>query len=66
VIEVELTPKTPSRLERIVRGWSIAVMAGDVAGVRYRCAPGRTLRAVRRAVEKIGAADRVDVEELSE
>jgi hypothetical protein len=43
-IEVELTPKTPSRLQRLIRAWRYAVGFGVVAEVHYHCAPGQTRR----------------------
>ena len=61
-IEVELTPKSPKRLREIVRGWR---RASRVEEVRYLCEPGQTHRAVKRAVEKLHAADRIQVRELS-
>jgi hypothetical protein len=60
-IEVELTPKSPKRLREIIRGWR---RASWVSEVRYLCEPGPTRRAVERAVEKLHAADRVQVAEV--
>jgi hypothetical protein len=57
-VEVELTPKSPRRLEKIVRAWR---RAHWVAEVRYYCAPGPTRRAVERAVAKLHASERVRV-----
>lgn len=54
-IEVELTPKSPRRLEAIIRAWRMAIGAGVLAEVHYLCAPGQTHRAVERAVAKLGA-----------
>jgi hypothetical protein len=52
-IEVELSPKSPRRLEAILRGWSCAHWVSEV---HYFCAPGQTRRAIERAIEKTGAA----------
>lgn len=60
-IEVELHPKTPRRLEQILRAWR---RASWVAEVRYLCAPGKTRRAVERAIAKTHAEGRVRVEEV--
>jgi hypothetical protein len=57
-IEVELTPKSPRRLEALVRSWR---RADWIAEVRYYCEPGLTRRAVERAVEKTHAQDRVRI-----
>jgi hypothetical protein len=64
-IEVELTPKSRSRLEAIIAAWWAAATGdGDLAQVDYLCAPGQTLNAVTRAVEKVGAESVVAVIEL--
>jgi hypothetical protein len=60
-IEVELTPKAPRRLERIVRSWR---RARHVAQTLYLCPPGPTQRAVERAIERTHATERVGVREL--
>ena len=52
-VEVELTPKTPRRLEAIVSAWQ---QAKWIEEVHYLCAPGQTLRAVRRAVKRTEAS----------
>jgi hypothetical protein len=59
-VEVELTPKSPKRLERIVMGWRIA---DCVNAVHYLCEPGQTRRAVERAVANVGAQDKIAVAE---
>lgn len=59
-IEVELTPKTPRRLEEIVRAWR---RASCVKEVHYVCAPGLTHRTVERAVKATGAGRKVAVVE---
>jgi len=63
-VEVELTPKSPRRLEGIIRGWRRAVGARAVAEVHYHCAPGQTRRAVERAVAKVYAEKFVAIGEV--
>jgi hypothetical protein len=58
VVEVELTPKAPRRLEALIRAWRRAEWVGEV---RYYCEPGLTRRAVERAVAKAHADRRVSV-----
>jgi hypothetical protein len=60
-IEVELTPKAPERLLRIIRAWR---RASWVSEVHYHCAPGLARRAVERAVHKARAEQRVLIEEV--
>jgi hypothetical protein len=62
-IEVELTPKAPRRLERIVRSWR---RARHVDQILYLCPPGPTQRAVERAVAATHARERVHVAELGQ
>lgn len=57
-IEVELTPKSPERLVRIIRAWRRARWVGEV---RYYCAPGTPRRAVERAIREARAEERVRV-----
>jgi hypothetical protein len=57
-VEVELTPKTPRRLEGIIRAWR---RASCVEEVHYICAPGLTHRTVQRAVKAAGAKGKVAV-----
>lgn len=52
-VEVELTAKSPARLKRIMRAW---MAARWVSEVHYLCPKGPTLRAVRRAVDAVGAS----------
>ena len=54
-IEVELTPKSPQRLQGLIRAWRYAVAHRVVAEVHYHCAPGQTRTAVERAVAKVRA-----------
>lgn len=60
-VEVELTPKSPRRLEQLIRAWR---RASWVAEVRYLCEPGQTRRAVERAVQKTRAHERIRIEEV--
>lgn len=57
-IEVELTPKAPKRLEAIVKAWR---RARWVSSIRYYVPEGGTRRGVERAVERMRAAERVDL-----
>jgi hypothetical protein len=54
-IEVELTPKSPWRLQGLIRAWRYAIGHRVVAEVHYHCAPGQTRTAVERAVAKVRA-----------
>jgi hypothetical protein len=54
-IEVELTAKTPRRLEAILLAW---YQASWVWQVHYYCAPGQTRRAVDRAAARVGVGVR--------
>jgi hypothetical protein len=56
-IEVELTAKSPTRLEGLLRAWRRAQIEGVVSDVHYLCAPGTTRRAVERAATKVQAQD---------
>jgi hypothetical protein len=56
-VEVELTPKAPGRLARIVRAWRRASWVDEV---RYYCAPGAARRGVEQAIRKVHT-DRVRV-----
>lgn len=62
-IEVELTPKTPRRLEGLMRAWRHAVLAGVIEEVRYFCEPGQTRRAVERAIYRTRTDQIVAVDE---
>lgn len=61
-IEIELTAKSPSRLERIMTGWLISSWVSEV---HYLSPAGQTHRAVQRAItassaqSKVSAIDRV-------
>ena len=54
-IEVELTPKSPRRLQGLIRAWRRTIARHVVAEVHYHCAPGQTRRAVERAAAKVKA-----------
>lgn len=60
-VEVELTAKSPGRLENIMRGWR---RARCVEEVHYHCAPGATRRAVERAVANTRAGAHVKIGEV--
>jgi hypothetical protein len=62
-IEVELTMKGAARLDELLRGWRRAVVEKRVAGVVYYCTP-RTLRHVKRAVERTKTNAVVSVREI--
>jgi hypothetical protein len=64
-VEVELTPKSPARLRRIVKAWAGAVRAGHLAAVCYLCEPGQTYRAVERAIASVGAEGLVAIQEVA-
>jgi hypothetical protein len=57
-VEVELTPKSPSRLAGIIRAWQAARWVKEV---HYLCRPGQTLRGVERAVAAAGNPSKVAV-----
>lgn len=65
-IEVELTPKSPGRLEGLIRAWRREMVAGTLAEVHYLCAPGQTRRAVERAVQKARAERIIAIAEAPE
>jgi hypothetical protein len=56
-VEVELTPKTPRRLQTLIRAWRYEVAGGKVKEVHYHCAPGQTRKAVERAIVKVHAQE---------
>lgn len=60
-IEVELTPKAPSRLRAIVKAWR---RARHVQRVIYLCPHGPTQRAVLNAVRRTHGLDRIEVRQL--
>lgn len=53
--EVELTPKSPARLRKIIAAW---YRAPHIHRVDYLCAPGQTHRAVKRTVEKLRVVEK--------
>lgn len=60
-VELELSPKSPRRLETIMSAWKRATWVSEI---RYYCEAGLTRRAVERAIERAGAAGRVRVFEV--
>lgn len=60
-VEVELTPKAPRRLERLIRACR---RANWVCEVHYYCEAGATRRAVERAIAKAHAGERIRVAEV--
>jgi hypothetical protein len=61
--EVELTPKAPGRLERLVRAWR---RASYVSQITYLCGSAETRGAVERAITRTCSEERVRVAALSE
>jgi hypothetical protein len=57
-IELELSPKGPRRLAPIIVAWQ---KADSVSAVRYYVESGPTRRGVERAVEQVGACDRIQI-----
>ena len=62
-IEVELTPKSPRRLQGILRAWRFAIARRRLAEVHYHCAPGQTRRAVERAAASVKAGQWIAITE---
>lgn len=62
-IEVELTTKAPRRLQHLIRSWC---RSPHIERVLYVVPSGSTERAVKRAIERVIAEDRVEVLRLSE
>jgi hypothetical protein len=64
-VEVELTPKSPARLRRIIEAWAGEVGAGRLSEVHYLCEPeSQTWRAVERAIVKAAAKGGVHLLEV--
>jgi len=64
-VEVELTPKSPARLRRIIEGWAGKVRNGHLSAVHYLCEPeSQTWRAVERAIAKAEAKRQIHLVEL--
>lgn len=63
-VEVELTPKAPWRLQRLIRAWSWGTLGSELSEVHYLCAPGQTRRAVERAAESVGVGGRIVIAEV--
>jgi hypothetical protein len=62
-IEVELTAKGATRLDQILAGWVAAVDQGRFARVLYHCSP-QALRYVERSVERLEAAEQIEIQLL--
>jgi len=60
-VEVELTAKAQKRLDAIVKAWC---RARWVESVRYYVPPGGTRGGVERAVQRMRAAERVDIRSI--
>lgn len=58
VIEVELSPKGPTRLDPLIEAWK---QATHVSEVRYYAKPGTTRRGVERAIQKAHASNRIHI-----
>jgi hypothetical protein len=65
IIEVELSAKGSTRLDRIVRGWKQAVDNGRFAASRYFCSPAAQPY-VERSLERVGASPQVQLQALPE
>ena len=63
-VEVELTPKAPWRLQRLMRAWKWEVLADRLAEVHYLCASGQTRRAVEKAVDNVNGGDQIVIAEV--
>ena len=57
-VEVELTPKAPKRLDAIIKAWR---RARWVESVRYYVPEDGTRSGVERAIERVRAAERIEV-----
>lgn len=64
-VEVELTPKSPARLRKIIKAWAAAVGGGQLAAVCYLCEPGQTYRAVERAIASVRADGQIGIQEVA-
>ena len=60
-VEVELTPKSPGRLQGILRGWRRSRL---VEKAIYLCPEGHAYEAVERALRKIHGTDTVELVRL--
>ena len=64
VVEVELSPKSPRRLERLIRAWRREVATGPISEVHYLCGRGPARRAVERAVANVHAQGQIRIAEV--
>jgi hypothetical protein len=60
-VEVELTPKAPRRLERIIRGWRRSQLTEKTV---YLSPKGSSFDAVERAIERTQSSGKVKLVEL--
>lgn len=61
--EIELTPKAPQRLQKLIAGWR---RERGIERVVYVCGSGATRRAVERAVRRARAERRVEITSIEE
>lgn len=64
-IEVELTAKSPRRLQDILRAWRWTLGRNKFGLVRYLCSP-RAFGAVERAADRVSFDDGLEIERLVE
>jgi hypothetical protein len=64
-IEVELTSKTPTRLDELIRSWRRAVVQHKVSSILYLGSAG-AIRGVERSIARTRAGEQVRAEPLSE
>lgn len=62
-VEVELTPKAPSRLAGLLEAWRRAVGSREFLEVRYLCEPGQTRRLVERVTKKVRCEEFIQIGE---
>jgi hypothetical protein len=64
-IEVELTAKSPRRLQGILRAWRGTLARNQFGLIRYLCAP-RAFGAVERAADRVRLDEGLEIERLVE
>lgn len=64
-IEVELTAKSPRRLQGILRAWRLTLARDQFSLIRYLCSP-RACGAVERAADRISLDEGLEIERLVE
>lgn len=65
-IEVELSAKAPTRLRNILFAWRRAHAEQVISAIYYFCAPGTTMRAVKRAIEMTGTQGIVKIGDVTD